>query len=352
MITIQRKLLKGIAGPNPTVADVRAALQSALELEHATIPLYLYALYSLDATKNAPIAAIIKSVATEEMLHMTLVANVLNALGGTPQVNQAGFVPHFPGALPGGVESNLIVNLAPFSMDQLETFLQIEEPERPLEFNLRAGLAPEAEVTIGQFYQVIIEALDKLPAGSFVPGPRNQVGPELFPEAVVVDDLPSAKAALGTIVEQGEGTSDSPQEGAGAGYAHYYRFMQIKKGKALVPSASTYVYGGATIAFDPEGVYQLPTNPTAALYRAGTAQRFAFDTFNYTYTGLLNALQALFLGESDAQQFKVAIGLMMSLKLQAQVMAEGIAYTTTATGPSFQYQATDPTLANAATGLQ
>lgn len=344
MITIKRRLLGGLEGLEPTVADARAALQSALEFEHATIPLYLYALYSLDASKNAKIAAIIQSVATEEMLHMTLVANVINALGGTPYVNRPGFVPTYPGPLPGGVAANLVVNLAPFSMSQLDTFLKIEEPETPIHFNLLAGIGPEAELTIGQFYLKIIGALELLPPGSFVHPPRNQVGPAVFREAVVVDDLKSAQRALRTIIQQGEGTTASPEEGVGKGYAHYYRFMQIKKGKALVPSAGTYAYAGPAIAFDPAGVYQLPSNPTAALYAGKQAQLFAFDNFNYTYTSLLNALQQLFTGQDSEQEFNVAIGLMMSLKLQFQVMAEGVAYTEVPTGPSFQYQATNPAL--------
>lgn len=344
MLVIQRKLLRGLDGPHPTVADVCAVLQSALALEHATIPVYLYALYSLVPGKNREIAAIIESVATEEMLHMTLVANVINALGGTPEINRPGFVPTFPGPLPGGVESSLVVNLAPFSMTQLDAFLTIEEPEDPLQFKMRAtfAAAPAAQVTIGQFYQVIIAALGRLPEGAFVQPPRNQVGPALFKEAIVVDDVTSAQQALTTIVEQGEGTSTSPEEDVGKGVAHYYRFLQIKKGYALVPSGATFAYAGPPIAFDPAGVYDLPSNPTAAMYAGQPAQLFAFDNFNYTYTSLLNALQQLFLGQSSAPDFRIAVGLMMSLKLQAGVMAEGIAYTSIPTGPSFQYQATNP----------
>ena len=42
---------------------VKDALQQAIELEHSTIPLYLYALYSLDMKLNGDIAGIIQSVA-------------------------------------------------------------------------------------------------------------------------------------------------------------------------------------------------------------------------------------------------------------------------------------------------
>jgi Ferritin-like len=52
---------------------VTTALERALELEHSTIPPYLYALYSLDENKNGAIADIIQAIVIEEMLHMTLV---------------------------------------------------------------------------------------------------------------------------------------------------------------------------------------------------------------------------------------------------------------------------------------
>ncbi len=58
-------------GPAPQLAAVQAALQAAIQLEHATIPPYLYALYSLDPARNGAIADIIQGVVVEEMLHMT-----------------------------------------------------------------------------------------------------------------------------------------------------------------------------------------------------------------------------------------------------------------------------------------
>src|SRR5437899_7691872 len=101
------------------------ALQQAVELEHSTIPVYLYALYSLDAAKNGTVITIINSVVVEEMLHMTLACNILNALGGRPAIDRPGFIPTYPGPLPGGVESDLIAHLARFSSAQLGNFMTI-----------------------------------------------------------------------------------------------------------------------------------------------------------------------------------------------------------------------------------
>ena len=70
MINLQRSLLAGLECHHPTTEAVCAALHRAIELEHATVPLYLYALYSLDPNESPAIAQIIQSVVVEEMLHM------------------------------------------------------------------------------------------------------------------------------------------------------------------------------------------------------------------------------------------------------------------------------------------
>ena len=342
MIQLRANILAPLqAGTPQGVCDT---LQEAIELEHATIPLYLYALYSLDAGKNAAIAKIIQSVVIEEMLHMTLVSNVMNALGGSPQIDGPGFIPLYPGPLPGGVESELIVHLAPFSMNQLETFLTIEEPEDPIEFKMALAAEAAQPITIGMFYAAIEQALPD--DGAFINPPRNQIGPDLMDDAVVVTDRATAVQALQTIVEQGEGTKTSPGEVIGDDYAHYYRFMEIKKGRRLVrmpgtlPPEQQYTYSGAPISFDSSGVYAVPSDPKAANYPAGSAQRFACDNFNSTYTALLRSLHATLNGQPD--QLDAAIGLMMSLKGQARQMMSGVPNPAVITGPSFEYQPTNP----------
>ena len=56
-------------------------LQAAVELAAPVIPPYLCALYSMHPTGNERAKLIIRSVVVEEMLHMILAANVLNAVG-------------------------------------------------------------------------------------------------------------------------------------------------------------------------------------------------------------------------------------------------------------------------------
>jgi hypothetical protein len=349
MIRLQPQLFADLnAGGKPAVLK---ALGNAVKLEHATIPLYLYALYSLDPARNGAIAGIIRSVVIEEMLHMTLACNVLNALGGSPVIDRPDVLPTYPGPLPGGVQSELTVHLAPFSTGQLDAFMTVEEPETPLHFPVREALAaPEPPQTIGEYYNAIQRQIAALGDGAFDGDRRKQVGPDTMDGAVVVTNVASAAAAIGVIVREGEGTTESPLEAAGGDVvAHYYRFAEIHFGKRLIknpdagpatPPDQRYVYGGAALPFDPAGVYPAPTDPKAANYPAGSAARQACDTFNYTYTGLLKTLHALFNGRPGL--INAAIGLMMSLKQQAQDMMSGSNPAGPPVGPSFEYQPTDP----------
>ncbi|MGY3437045.1 MULTISPECIES: ferritin-like domain-containing protein [unclassified Marinovum] len=351
MILLKNAMVADLMVPAPTLQTVQTSLQNAIELEHATIPLYLYALYSLDEEKNAEIAEIISSVVVEEMLHMTLASNILNAVGGTPQIDKPDFIPQFPGPLPGGVQSGATFSLAPFSMAQLEKFLEIEEPEDPLKFKSLA-LAVDTHVTIGQFYMAIYDAITKLGDGIFAPAPRHQIGPDLMYESVVVTDVASAQEAIKIIIDQGEGTSTSPFDGNGDDYAHYYRFMQVMKGHKLVEvpggvrPEDKFAYTGEAITLDSSGVYPVPENPGS--YPEGTTQAFQNDAFNYTYTSLLNALHLMFNGDSSQAQFNRAIGLMMSLKGQAKAMMSGLPNPDPSgvdyAGPSFAYQPVNPAI--------
>ncbi|MDB6056491.1 MAG: hypothetical protein JWO95_335, partial [Verrucomicrobiales bacterium] len=110
--------------------DLQKYLQVAMQLEHATIPPYLTALYSINPepeNRNGACSDIIRAVVVEEMLHLTLAANLLNAIGGAPDLNAPGFVPKYPAYLPDG-EKDFRVALQRFSKKAVETFLQIERP--------------------------------------------------------------------------------------------------------------------------------------------------------------------------------------------------------------------------------
>jgi Ferritin-like len=332
--------LRASLGENlDTAKGARTALQQAIELEHATIPAYLYALYSLVPGRNEAIAELVRSVVIEEMSHMALAANVLNAIDGKPVIDHPKFVPSYPGPLPGSVESGLVVPLKPFSLKLVEhVFMVIEEPEHPHKYPA-ATAAAEAPLTIGRFYRAIS---DRLEEGMFTGHPSRQVTLDFGSVQVVpVTNVDGARAAIEDIVEQGEGTATSPLDEERE-LAHYYRFAEIAKGHALVPDPqSGFSYTGDPIAFDPDGVAPLVANPNLAGYPVASQAHRRCATFNYTYTSLLRTLHAAFNGKPD--RIDAAIGLMESLKVQALDMANGPRLPDgSAPGPSFEYQPENP----------
>ncbi len=353
MLKIRPQIIKEIIAAS-TAADLHKHLQAAIELEHATIPTYLTALYSIKLGCNQEAYDIIRSVVKEEMLHMVIAANVLNAIGGEPQVNHPGFIPTYPGPLPMNVGDGLIVNLAPLSKDVLEnTFMAIEEPEEPIDFPVLMTTEVEEEYqTIGLFYQAIIHKLKELGPSCFTGDPSRQVVNEqwfpleyLFP----VKDVDTAVKALTIIVGQGEGTSNSPEnpyslKNPDSRYAHYYRFAEIFYGGYLQknPDATSeedkyfYDHRNHPIPLDPNGIWDLVENSKAENYQEGTAARRMVDQFNFSYTNLLNGLHKTFNGYPD--YLDTVMGLMYELKLQAQKMMEITDPTSgKQVAPAFQY---------------
>ena len=145
--------------------DLHGLLRNAIQLEHATIPPYLTAAYSLHRNSNTAIFAALKEIAEEEMLHMAMVANVLNAIGGHPDIANPGFVPKYPGQLPMTIGSGLVVGLRKFSRQLVfDVFMEIEKPETPLHFPVIpfSTVAGAAFATIGQFYSAIIDKIKEL----------------------------------------------------------------------------------------------------------------------------------------------------------------------------------------------
>ena len=106
-------------------------MQTALEVEHATIPPYLTALATLMTRNKSDIYKNLRDVFIQEMFHLALAANILNAVGGKPSLNYSGFIPDYPSVLPGGLHPKLIVPIKKFSLPLVkDVFSMIEQPER------------------------------------------------------------------------------------------------------------------------------------------------------------------------------------------------------------------------------
>jgi len=325
-----------ISKPKPiaTLAELRAHLQTALILEHATIPAYLTALYSIKEGSNIEAALVIRSVVVEEMLHLTLAANVLNAVGGRPNINSKGFVPEYPTRLPHSA-NRFLVNLERFSKDAIEIFMAIEHPaygKDPLP-------QPDQYDTIGQFYAAIKVGIDKLCGehnqnvhSVFTGQLSRQVGAEQYygsgGKIIVVHDKQSAFAAIDEIVSQGEGSDHGhkiwetprmklsvPREQV----AHFYRFDEIRQECYYKEGDKPLHPTGDDLQVDWDAVWPIRSNTKSSDFPEGSETRATLDDFNRYYTGFLNTLHAAFNGQPEL--IASTIPRMYDLKYMVQAIA-------------------------------
>lgn len=336
MFKIDKKIIEGVKSCG-SKEELQIYLQNAVELEHATIPPYLTAMWSLKSGLNDEIAKLIRSIVIEEMLHMTISANVLIAIGGSPQINNPQFIPNYPGTLPMGVADGLIVPIKAFSKNLVkDVFMKIEEPEKPIPVNLKSEAVEEKYGTIGEFYHAIQNQIKKLGNGIFVAGSEKKQVLSWLDRLFPITDVDSAIRAIDIIVIEGEGTNTVPYDSSGDP-AHYYRFGEIYYGKKIIKTADGFAYGGEPVPFDENGVYPVIDNPSASSYLEGSLAATLSKTFSYSYSCLLNALHTCFNGSPET--IDKTIGLMFQLRLQAQALmkttiSKGSEQTA---GPVFQY---------------
>lgn len=317
--------------------ELHDLVQKAIELEHATIPPYLTAMFSLKSGVNDEVGRLIRQVVVEEMSHMTIAANLLLALGGHPNINQPGFIPQYPGPLPMGIGGDdFIVPIAPFSKSLVkEVFMTIEEPEDPVPIKIMKAAAP-TYATIGEFYEALKTKIRELGNGIFVGDPNAQVLKWFSPDRVfAITDVDTACRAIDVIVVEGEGTSSDPFQSPG-NPAHYYKFSEIYHGKKIVETPDGYAYAGDAIPLDESGIYPMKRNCKIADFQTGSKERILIERYCYSYSSLLNALHQAF--NENPGHIDAAMGLMYELKLQAvMLMSTPIGDGPETLGPSYEY---------------
>jgi hypothetical protein len=299
MKTIAQHIQDGIT----TLADLQDALQTAMQLEFATLPPYLCAQWSINNDPSG-VGGMIQDIAVQEMHHFALAGNMLTAIDGTPAVNNAAFVPSYPThVLPGGIPQTLAVDLQPLSLAQLEVFMQIEYPEFPPIAIARAS----APATIGAFY-------DTISAGFTTVNPT--INPNAHsvsvPGSPQITSIADAQAAIQRIKIEGEGTEGSPDQPAidGSQFAHYYLFKEMYTGHKLVQGT------GGQWSFTGDAI-QLPT---AYPFAQSTASPDPSIAFNQALTQLLIGLQSCW--TTGAQP---SIGDMFELQsLGTELIQQGI----------------------------
>ena len=327
--------------------DAKSLLQTAVGVEFGTLPPYLYALYSIPPGTNSGSSQLIRSVALQEMIHMCLACNILNALGGNPVVK----VQPYPGPLPGDIGPDgkpLTLHLLPFSKDALAQAMAIEEPENPPDYPIKTMALLEEEapkaVTIGQFYEALDKFLETLPANVWNPNRNQIVDDQFFPgQLFAVHSYEDAHTAITQIVSEGEGTSEGTtydpldfQEQP----AHYFRFGEIFNERVLTKDPGSklgYAWGpekfpvrwpapGHVIA-DP-GQHDFSKEPQAA--------RDAQSACNTAFSSMIDALQRAVTGTQGA--LGEAVRFMFDLRMAALHAFTVPLNSGRVAGPAFLYE--------------
>jgi hypothetical protein len=279
------------------------------------MPPYLTAMWSVMDQLN-DVATAIDSIVRQEMLHMGLACNVMNALkapaGGpkvSPKIAFSGVIPNYPDHLPGEVLPDLVVPLEKLSKQLvLDKFMAIEKPEyEPLAFAYNGQPYP----TIGAFYDAVSDALLALDSNAFESVPRRQRSAAVG--LVPVTSQIEALRAISLIKKQGEGTAVGPyfDPDDSSSVAHYFRFGEIYHEHRVKVVDYRIEFTGTALHFPLEGaIYPMAPVPQGGYHTADA------DRFNQTFSNLLRNLEAAWSLDDDAQanaKLSAAIGNMYAL---------------------------------------
>lgn len=328
--------------PN-NIEDVYDRIQTAINLEFSTLPPYLYTLLSIPPGENVEAASRIHTIAMQEMVHMCLACNIMNAIGGSPRI----VAPVYPGPLPGNLVHGMKIHLYRFSPAAIEQGMKIEEPEQRIEpTTLLKSMAASNDwqpVTIGQYYHLLDAALKALPSTAWTPN-RHQFDDSQYFQGQIfnVNSYDDAHRAIDNIVSEGEGTPVTP-DGKGEPLdfqnelAHYYRFWEIDKNLVLTKSAtapSGYRWGPRSLGVDWSAVYNAISDPEQYDFsKESVAVRDTQQACNLAYTDMIEAMGLAFNGQPG--QLGVAVRAMFDLRMAARAAFNTPLTSGQVAGPAF-----------------
>ena len=350
----------GLAPPEaPFVIEHREALIymlcEAAELEHGIMCQYLFAAFTLKQNEDEGLTgeelaatrrwrSVISHVATQEMLHLALVQNLLSAVGAAPHLVRPNF-PHPASHYPAGVHLALL----PFGEQTLRHFMFLERPEgmdlhdadglaafgRAVPHMLASDIVPRGQdfATVGHMYRSIEAGFARLCAKYgedwlFVGPERAQATQEYFgwPQLIPVTDLASAQRAIDEILEQGEGPRGHWEN------AHFGTFVEILDEFEAALAANRGLQPARPVL--PVNVRPCDRDVDVPLADDPVTAK-VMDLFNVAYEILLQILERFFAhtNETDAQ-LKTLADATMGLMFGA-IKPLGDLITTLPVGPSY-----------------
>lgn len=315
-------------------------LEVAVLLELGVIPVYFTGLYSIK-DQNAPSARLIRGVMVEEMLHLALNCNLMNAIGARPSFARE-LLPEYPMALPYYYEPDVRIILRKASPEAArDTYMRIELPAAQYEWG--APWPPEGNHwhTLGQFYEAIIQGFRHISQieDIFTGDPAMQYPPHSIYETGdgvgggVLRNITNVEQAVNAIrenLEQTQGPDGADEQPFGPGgstqLTHYARFRELADG--TVPVGETW------------NMY-----PNLQTEQLEGAVRLLSELFNQTWGLMIQALRDTF-GKPAAYAvyYSQAMTLMRSVMpplamlLFRQPIHEADNGEIFHAGPSFQYR--------------
>lgn len=324
---------------------------------------YLFAAFSLKRDKNEGLnkeqleavrrwERIVTSVAVQEMLHLSLVNNMLTAIGAAPYFGRPNFPQpssYFP--------PNIRLALLPFGEEALRHFLYLERPEGMAiegvpgleafgtlsETERGLGIVPAQQYysTVGNLYRGIEQGFSYLvdkygERRVFIGGRRAQATKEYFgwSRLTPVTDLQSASRTIEAIVIEGEGARGNWKK------AHFGKFLgilndylELKRNYPDFAPARPVVAGYVRPPSDAEAQV---TDPLTA----GVA-----NLFNASYGVVLTILSRFFVrGDSTAAELRtlsnaaveVMVNIVKPLGVLLTVLPVGPHLPGLTAGPSFE----------------
>ncbi len=306
----------------PSREQLLYTLHEAAEIEHNLMCCYLYAAFSLkraderwsaeEAQAVARWRDAIIGVAMDEMTHLALVANLVHAIGGQAHFGRPMF-PITSGPYPAG----FVIRLQPFSAETIAHFQFLERPEGAAladgagyeasrEYRRHTGsgrLSPGAQDydTVGGLYASVKQGLQSFceaqgQAALFIGHPGLQVDEKLISlEGMsAITGLPSALAALDTIVLQGEGA------GAENADSHFCRFTRVANELAAMSRANPGFEPAWPAATNP--VMNPPPTPEGKVHVTHPRQAPWLDVGNAIYASALRCLLQGFAAEAPSDK--------------------------------------------------
>lgn len=341
-------------------AKVLALLQTAFEVELSTIPPYLTALLSMKKQKNRIAANLIRSVFMEEMLHMTLVGNLISSLGGKVCLQKQN-IPTYPLRLEFEgkrfKDREFDVNLEAFSPQAISIFKQIEMPASLISKTSEQDETPEVKIpgiTIGEFYKQIMELLEKMcskfPESEVFCGNTDvQINERYYwaggGKPILIHSLETALEALNVIIKQGEGSHDSIFDGDETYFeqpdeiAHYFRFNEIACGRYYqVGDKPKDPPSGEHFEVDYDAVFPIKCNAKSSDYPVGSRLATLNDEFNGQYSLMLFQLAKAFNGNPSVLYDAIINGMHNMTSIAHEMMSLPIADSDKVNGaPSFEW---------------